>query len=72
MKIAITEVSIYPASDSPIYSARATKIALEDEGGGRFISITQDTDDYGTQCIRLDFAEIPHLVEAVRILQSGE
>lgn len=70
MKLTVTEISIHPEDQSPIYSELATKIRLEDDGAGKFVSITQDT-DRGVATIRLDFEEFEWLLLAVNTLKEG-
>lgn len=69
MKLTITEVTIHPEDQSPVFSELATKIRLEDDGVGQFISITQDTDS-GVATIRLDFEEFDCLLLAVNMLKK--
>ena len=69
MKLTITEISMHPEEESPIFSDQATRVRLEDGGGGKFVSITQDT-DAGTATIRLDFKEVEELVRAIAMLKD--
>jgi hypothetical protein len=69
MKLTITEISMHPEEESPIFSDQATRVRLEDGGGGKFVSITQDT-DAGTATIRLDFKEVEWLVKAITLLNK--
>ena len=45
----------------PIYSEKAIKISVDDEGGGEFIAIAQ-----GDGEIRIDLEEWPSIEEAVK------
>lgn len=67
MKLTVTEISMHPEGQSPVFSELATKIRLADDGGGTFIILSQDTDD-GVSSIRLDFNEIESLVNAINML----
>ena len=69
MKLTITEVTMHHEGQSPVFSELATKIRLEDEGAGEFVSITQDT-DRGVATIRLDFEEFDYLLLAVNTLRK--
>ena len=46
----------------PIYSEKATKILIDDEGGGEFIAIAQ-----GDREIRIDLEEWPSIEHAVKM-----
>jgi hypothetical protein len=69
MKLTITEISMHPEEESPVFSELATKIRLADDGAGMFVCITQDT-DAGIATIRLDFKEVEELVKAITILNK--
>lgn len=71
MKLTVTEITMHPADQSPIYSQMATKIGIMDEGAGPFVTITQDTDDGVVATIRLDFEEVNTLVRAISMLKDG-
>ena len=45
MKLTVTEITMHPEGQSPVFSELATKIGIQDEGAGPFVTITQDTDD---------------------------
>ena len=40
-KILITELSVYPETDNPIFGEGITKISLEDDGAGIYVTISQ-------------------------------
>lgn len=69
MRLTVTEITMHPEDQSPIYSQMATKIGIQDEGAGPFVTITQDTDD-GVAMIRLDFEEVDTLVRAISMLKD--
>jgi hypothetical protein len=71
MKLTITEISIHRKSDSPIFGELNTKVKLQDEGGGMFVKISQDS-EAGYSEIRLGFDELEYLNEAILILQKQE
>lgn len=70
MKLTVTEITIHAENESPIFGDLATKVSVDDEGGGIYVRITQDTDD-GPISIRMGFNEVDHLVQAINILKSG-
>jgi hypothetical protein len=70
MRITTLEVSIHSESESPVFGELVTRVRIEDEGGGEFITITQNRDD-GSNEIRLDFSDVPYLLEAIEALKRG-
>lgn len=70
MKLTVTEITIHAENESPIFGELATKVSVDDEGGGPFLRVTQDTED-GHVGIRMDFNEVEYLVQAINILKSG-
>lgn len=70
MKLTVTEIAIHREDQSPIFGDLTTRVSVDDEGGGIFVRITQDTDD-GPVSIRMDFNEVEYLVQAINILKSG-
>lgn len=69
MKLTVTEITMHPEGQSPVFSELATRVSLQDEGAGPFVTITQDTDD-GVAMIRLDFEEVDTLVRAISMLKD--
>jgi hypothetical protein len=69
MKLTVTEISVHSEKDNPIFGELVTHVKLEDEGGGLFIKLVQHTDE-GTNVIKLEFNEIPHIVKAISILEN--
>ena len=53
----ITAIIVKPVND-PIYAESVTCVSLDDETGGGFVKVAQDTDD-GANCIRIDMDEWP-------------
>lgn len=69
MRLTVTEITMHPEGQSPVFSELATRVSLQDEGAGVFVCITQDTDD-GVATIRLDFKEVETLVRAISMLKD--
>lgn len=59
-KSTITEITVHDASRNPLTHFEATVVKLADEGGGSYITIMQ-----GEGEIRLDFNELPLVIEAI-------
>lgn len=71
MKMTTLEISIHPENENPVFGNGSTLIRMDDDGAGSYLVIKQETDDYGSNEIRLDFEEVEKLVEAVNILKKG-
>lgn len=71
MKLTVTEIAIHREDQSPIFGDLTTRVSVDDEGGGPFVRVTQDTTEDGPQVLRMDFKEVDHLVQAINILKSG-
>jgi hypothetical protein len=67
IKATITEIIIHRDED-PDLTQDTTTVKLVDEGGGRFITLTQYNDNYNEITLRLDPTEIPLLVETINKL----
>ena len=65
------EVAIHPKGENPIFGEGSTRIRLVDEGAGSFIVVSQSTEEYGDNEIRLDFEEVEHFLKAIKILEDG-
>jgi hypothetical protein len=70
MKLTVTEVSLHPQNESPIFGETVTRLRLADEGGGMFVSILQYQQETRNE-IRLGFDEVAELVKAVDFLKQG-
>jgi hypothetical protein len=71
MKLTVTEISIHPEHENPIFGNEVTKVQLADEGAGYFFTISQST-EAGLNEIRMDFKELDYLVAAIRQLKRGD
>lgn len=63
--------SIHREGDSPMFGESSIHVSLEDEGGGEFLIITQNSDNPEAGVIRLDFEELPLILEAAKLLKQG-
>ena len=63
--------SVHRKGDNPVFGESSIHISLEDDGGGEFVVIRQNTDDAEKGIIRLDFEELPLISEAVELLKKG-
>ena len=71
MRSIVTELSLFRGDDSPLFGESATKLALDDDGAGLFLTISQDPNEFGPGGIlRFDFDEIEEFFEAVRFLKT--
>jgi hypothetical protein len=64
-KTTITEITTHPEQVNPIYAGSATRVRLEDEGGGAFIVLQQND-----QKVCLDPEELPLVMAAAQQLLS--
>jgi len=71
MKMTITEVTVHPEDESPVFGRLATKVRLDDEGGGAYIKLVQEDDSGKINEIRFDFTELESIVEAIKLLEIG-
>ena len=70
-KSMVTELSIYPETDNPIFGEGITKISLDDEGGGIFINISQPANTtQGILSFNID--EIDIIFESIKVLIEQE
>lgn len=65
----VTEIAIHPIGVNPVYGEGVTRVRLEDEAGGIFLSIVQDNDS-GSHRITIDPEELPVLTQAVSTLMQ--
>lgn len=68
MTLQITPITlaIHKESESPIYSEGVLQIALQDDGGGYYFLLTQDSDK-----INIELDELKKCVAAAEFLLSG-
>lgn len=63
----VTQFAVHPKDHDPLTDVDATTVELIDEGGGRFLEITQHDHD-APRVIRLEFAELEKLYMIARML----
>ena len=56
---------IVAPAGAPTFSERATTVELDDEGGGEFLVVRQNTEEHGEQRIAFDADEWPHIRRAI-------
>jgi len=68
MNLQITPISlaIHREGESPIYSEGVTQVSLQDEGGGYFFQLIQESDK-----ITLELDELKKCVAAAEFLLNG-
>lgn len=71
MKLTVTEIAVHKEDESPIFGELVTHVKLDDEAGGPFIRLIQNT-DAGTNEIRLDFNEIEYILKAIETLKAQD
>ena len=52
-------------SDEPMFAEQMTRIEIEDESGGEFVVVRQDTQEHGEQRIAIDASEWPAIRAAI-------
>lgn len=62
-------VSVHRKGDNPVYSERAIKVTVEDEGGGPFIVL--ESNEGMEDGLRIDMDELEAATSAARKLISG-
>lgn len=66
----VTKLTVHRERDNPIFGDSVIELSLEDEGGGIFLTMQQQPNDFGPGgTLRLDFEEIDVLYEAIRYLK---
>jgi hypothetical protein len=64
----ILKVAVHNETENPAFGDGNTYVSVEDEGGGSFIIIEQDSDQHGTVILRIDYEELLAVVEASKML----
>ena len=63
----IKSIMVYPEGE-PWFHELATKVSLEDEGGGYYVVLTQSLDDPEPAQVRLDLEELDAVYSAAKQL----
>ena len=64
-KQTITSITVHHPDSSPIFGEQITRVSIDDDAGGWFIKLEQDTDMGGSQVIRIDPDEFEEISKAV-------
>lgn len=70
MKYATTilTVAVHREGENPVFGEGNTYVKVDDEAGGPFLVLTQDTDSGVESSIRLDYQEFLAIAEAAKML----
>jgi hypothetical protein len=64
----ILTIAVHPPNESPVYGERSLHVSLDDEGGGVYIIIKEQSDKLNSE-VRIDPAEVSVVFEtAMRLL----
>ena len=70
----ILKVAVHREEENPIFGEGNTYVSVDDEAGGPFLTIEQDTDGYnnsiGTATLRIDYEEFLVVAEAAKMLMQ--
>jgi hypothetical protein len=70
LKTLITKINLYRGDDNPLFGDSVTSLELDDEGGGMFLKIIQEPNDFGPGgTLRFDFDEIDDLFKTINYLK---
>jgi len=64
-------ISVHPEGHNPVFSETATRVSIDDLGGGPFLAIEQSRDDTDNGKVIIDFDEFDAIIDAVKLLKSG-
>jgi hypothetical protein len=64
----ILKVAVHNETENPAFGEGNTYVSIEDEAGGPFLIIEQDSDEHGTVILRIDYEELLAVVEASKML----
>lgn len=64
--ITVTQMTIHQKDVSPVYGESIIHVRLEDDGGGKYVIISQENNE-----IAIDFDEVPELMEAIERLKRA-
>ena len=67
----ILKIAVHRESENPVFGEGNTYVSVDDEAGGPFLTIEQDSDDsgsVGTSTISIDYEEFLAVAEAAKML----
>jgi hypothetical protein len=70
MKISITELAVHLEGANLMFGDNLTRVRLEDDNEGYFLTLTQETENRGMQQVRLSFEELDLIVNAAEQLRK--
>jgi hypothetical protein len=70
MKISVTELAVHLEGGNLMFGDHLTRVRLEDDNEGYFVTLIQETENRGMQQVRLPFEEFDLVVHAVEQLRA--
>lgn len=67
----ITQITLHHAGDSPVFGNSCTTVTLDDESGGWFLRIEQESDQH-MGSIRVELDELRELLKIAEQLMAQE
>jgi hypothetical protein len=67
-EITMLKASIHNTKQHPVFGEWNTYVSIQDDAGGPYLEIDQETDEYGPQKIRIDYAQFLKVAEAAKML----
>ena len=66
--ITVLKASVHSEKQNPVFGELNTYVSIEDDAGGPYLVIDQETDEYGNQKIRLDYQQFLKVADAAKML----
>jgi hypothetical protein len=70
MKITVTELAVHPEGANLMFGEKLTRIRLDDDNTGYFLTFIQETENRGMQQLQFGFDEIEHIIKAAEQLKE--
>lgn len=67
-EVTMLKASIHSAKQHPVFGEWNTYVSIQDDAGGPYLEIEQDTDEYGSQKIRVDYKQFLKIAEVANML----
>lgn len=67
-KTTILKVAVHSEESNPTYGNGNTYVSVDDETGGPFLVIENDSDEHGFNTLRIEYAEFLAVAEAAKML----